>query len=335
MTDTNQKKSNPFMKLAILLMIAVAIAGVFYLTPLSPKDFTPDKIKDFIQQFGILSPLIFVVIYSLRAVILVLPVGIMSLAGGLAFGQWLGWILILIGATLGSCFSFLIARYLGRGFIEERGWLNTGKIKAIDKGIEKHGLRYILFMRLIPLFQYDAVNFGAGLSKMKFRDYAFGSFIGMAPGGFINAMLGSSLDNIISVQFFVALGLFVLLMFIPALYKKLKSTRAASADKDKVKKTKGKCPVCGQATGPIALILGWDRWGEFTCPECSARVRFCGWLLTALAIMLLFTGIERLVHWLWFSPLPLWLTFTIAFVLSVMIMMIIPRIWKFKSEEDV
>ena len=80
----------------------------------------------------------------------------------------------------------------------------------------------MLFMRLIPLFQYDAVNFGSGLSKMKFRDFVLGSFIGMAPGGFINATLGSSLENIISVQFFAALGFFILLMFIPTIYKAIK-----------------------------------------------------------------------------------------------------------------
>ena len=168
----------------------------------------------------------FIVIYALRGAVLVIPVGIMSFAGGLAFGKWFGTIYILIGATLGASLSFVIARYFGRQFIETFSWLHKGKIKQFDEGIEKNGFRMMLFMRLIPLFQYDAVNFGSGLSKMKFRDFFIGSFIGMAPGGFINAMLGSSLENIISIQFFAALAVFILLMFIPTIYKKIKRKRS-------------------------------------------------------------------------------------------------------------
>ncbi|RMG65179.1 MAG: TVP38/TMEM64 family protein, partial [Calditrichaeota bacterium] len=96
-----------------------------------------------------------------------------------------------------------------------------GRIKQFDEKIEKNGFKIILFMRLIPLFQYDAVNFGAGLSKVKFRDYFFATLLGMAPGGFINATLGESLENPLSVQFFVALGFFVLLMLVPTIYKSI------------------------------------------------------------------------------------------------------------------
>jgi uncharacterized membrane protein YdjX (TVP38/TMEM64 family) len=208
-----------FIKLGILLVVVLGIFLVFRLTPLSVSHFTPANVKSFILKFGIWAPVVFVVLYSLRAIVFVIPVGAMSLAGGLAFGKWWGTVFILIGATLGSSLSFLVARFFGRKFIESFGWLHKGRIKSFDQGSEKHGFRLILFLRLVPLFQYDAVNFGAGLSKMRFRDYVLGSLIGMVPGGFINALLGSSLENIISVQFFAALGIFILLMFIPAIYK--------------------------------------------------------------------------------------------------------------------
>jgi len=214
-----------FLKLGILAAIVLIIILVFQFTPLSISDFTPTNMKNFILKFGVWAPVIFIAIYALRGVILVIPVGVMSLAGGLAFGKWYGTVYILLGATMGASLSFLVARYFGRQFMESFSWLHKGKIKSFDEGTEKHGFRMMLFVRLIPLFQYDAVNFGAGLSKMKFRDYVLASFIGMAPGGFINAMLGSSLENIISVQFFAALGFFILLMFIPAIYKVIKKRR--------------------------------------------------------------------------------------------------------------
>ncbi len=222
MENSNNITKKKWSKLLILPVIATVIFLIFRFTSLAIADFTPTNVKNFILSFGIWSPIVFIVIYALRGAVIVIPVGIMSFAGGLAFGKWLGTIYILIGATLGASLSFMIARYFGRQFIASFSWLHKGKIKQFDDGIEKNGLRMMLFMRLMPLFQYDAVNFGSGLSKMKFRDFFIGSFIGMAPGGFINAMLGSSLENIISIQFFAALGFFILLMFIPTIYKKFK-----------------------------------------------------------------------------------------------------------------
>jgi len=221
---TENRKGN-LKRIGILTLAVVTIVLVFKFTPLSLSDFTPTKVKIFILNFGIWAPIVFIAIYTLRGAVLVIPVGVMSLAGGLAFGKWLGTVYILIGATLGASLSFLIARYFGRKFIESFEWLHKGKIKSFDESIEKNGFRMMLFMRLIPLFQYDAVNFGGGLSKMKFKDFFLASLIGMAPGGFINAMLGSSLENIISVQFFAALGIFILLMFIPSIYKAIKKRR--------------------------------------------------------------------------------------------------------------
>ena len=228
MAKSNKIKKRNWSKLLILAGIIMAIVLTFRFTPLSISDFTPTNVKNFILKFGVWAPIMFIIIYALRGAILVLPVGIMSLAGGLAFGKWLGTIYILLGATLGASLSFMIARYFGRQFIESFSWLHKGKIKQFDDGIEKNGFRMMLFMRLIPLFQYDAVNFGAGLSKIKFRDYVLASFIGMVPGGFINAMLGSSLENIISVQFFAAIGVFILLMFIPTIYKAIKKKKSGA-----------------------------------------------------------------------------------------------------------
>ena len=216
-----------FAKLALPAVFIIAVAAVFRFTPLDIRQFTPTNVKQFILGFDWYAPLVFIVLYALRAVILVIPVGVMSIAGGLAFGKWFGTVYILLGATIGSCLSFLVARYFGRGFMESFEWLHKGRIGKFDDNAARHGFKVILFVRLIPLFQYDSVNFGSGLSKIRFRDFAAASLIGMIPGGFINAVLGSSLEKIVSVQFFAALGAFIALMFVPTIYRKIKKTRQA------------------------------------------------------------------------------------------------------------
>lgn len=232
MADHHHFKRDTILRIGTAVLAVVAVVAALRLTGVSPSQFTPKRIRDVILGFGFWGPALFVALYASRAVILVIPVGIMSLAGGLAYGKWEGTALILIGATVGSCLAFLLARALGRKFIEHLGWLHRGRVKSFDEGIERNGFRFILFLRLVPLFQYDAVNFGAGLSRMRFRDFALGSFIGMAPGGFINAFLGSSLQRPVSLQFIVAVALFLLLALTPFAYKKARgggwSARAKS-----------------------------------------------------------------------------------------------------------
>jgi uncharacterized membrane protein YdjX (TVP38/TMEM64 family) len=214
---------------AIVLLAALAVA-LFQFTGLDASQFTPTNIKEFILSFGALAPIIFVALYAARGVILVIPVGAMSLAGGLAFGEWWGTLLNVLGATLGSCLSFLTARYFGRGFIESLGWLHKGRIKRFDEKAAESGFKLILFVRLVPLFQYDAVNFGGGLSKIRLRDFALASFIGMVPGGFITARLGASLENIYSLEFLAALGAFILLALVPLIYRRIKKSRGPQGE---------------------------------------------------------------------------------------------------------
>jgi uncharacterized membrane protein YdjX (TVP38/TMEM64 family) len=228
-TQAVSKPRRRWSKLIAIVLLAASIVAVFQLTGLDASRFTPTKIKQFILGFGALAPVVFVALYAARAVILVIPVGVMSLAGGLAFGKWWGTLLILLGATLGSCLSFVTARYFGRGFVESLRWLHRGRIRQFDDKAAENGFKLILFVRLVPLFQYDAVNFGAGLSKIRLKDFALASLIGMAPGGFINALLGSSLENVVSVQFFAALGAFLLLALVPLIYRRIRKSRGARA----------------------------------------------------------------------------------------------------------
>lgn len=225
--EKNPRLSSSLKRLIILAAVVLVILAVFRFTPLDAehiKKLKPAYVKEFLLGFGVLAPVLFVALYALRGVILIIPVGVMSWTGGLTFGLGWGTLLILIGATLGSCLSFLVARYFGRGFIESMKWFHKGRIKTFDEKAAEHGFKLILFVRLIPLFQYDAVNFGGGLSKVKLRDFALGSFIGMVPGAFINANIGASLENVMSVQFFVAIGAFLLLMLVPLIYRKIKKS---------------------------------------------------------------------------------------------------------------
>jgi uncharacterized membrane protein YdjX (TVP38/TMEM64 family) len=215
-----------WIKLCGLAGIVLAVILALKFTGLNLSDFTQEKIRRFILGYGIWAPLIFVVLYTLRGVALVVPAGIMSFVGGIAFGKWLGFVYIMIGAVAGACLAFLVCRIFGRTLVERFPLLQRGKIGRLDASTEIHGLKMILFLRLVPVFPYDAINVTAGLSRMKFRDYALGSFIGLIPASFIEAVMGSSVGNFRSPQFILAVTAWSLMILIPVVYRNIKKRKA-------------------------------------------------------------------------------------------------------------
>jgi uncharacterized membrane protein YdjX (TVP38/TMEM64 family) len=149
--------------------------------------------------------------------LLLFPAIILTLAGGLAFGPWWGTLYVVIGGLLGACLCFAIARLLGRE--KTKKYLGDfSQIQAFDDQMVEHGFRTMLVMRIVPIFPYDPVSYLAGLSNMRFRDYAAATAIGMVPGAFAYNVLGYSLTDMLSPTFLLAVALVVLVMFTPLVY---------------------------------------------------------------------------------------------------------------------
>lgn len=216
------KKQNNSIKIIVLLSLVSAVFLIFQFTSLEFSDFTPERIKQFILGFGFWAPLVFLVIYTLRSVILVIPVLILSLTAGLAFGPIWGGLINIIGGVFGSVMSFFFARFFGKNLLEQIPMMNSGPIDKFGSRLEKNGFKVLFVIRLIGIPPYDVVNFGSGLSKVKFKDYLFASILGMIPGGLILPFIGSNLENIRSPKFILSILLFILLLFVPKIYKKFK-----------------------------------------------------------------------------------------------------------------
>ncbi|GAB7388742.1 hypothetical protein BSNK01_25800 [Bacillaceae bacterium] len=222
-------KNNGYKVIFLLLLFATGVTmfAVFDLHQLSPA-----VIRDFILSFGWWAPLLYIFLYTIRPLFF-FPAILLSLSGGLAFGPWWGTLYDLIGASLGSYLAFGISRKLGRDAMER--WLGK-RLRMIDERVQENGFRTILFLRLIPLMPFDVVNYGAGLSKIRFRDYALATVLGILPGAFAYNFLGHSLHDMFSPQFFAALGLAVVLSLAPTCYKWLTKRMSTKNGMNRIKR---------------------------------------------------------------------------------------------------
>jgi len=115
-----------------------------------------------------------------------------TLVAGSIFGVWTGTLVAIIGNTIGSTLAFLLARYI---FQDKAKKLiaKHPKIERYVSRLETNGLSTVLFLRLIPLFPFNIVNFLFGVTPLPLRVYVVGSLVGMIPGTFLFVYLGGSL----------------------------------------------------------------------------------------------------------------------------------------------
>ncbi|MEQ1920324.1 MAG: TVP38/TMEM64 family protein [Elusimicrobiota bacterium] len=142
-----------------------------------------------IAAMGATGYVVFILLYA-ASCIAFLPVSVLTFGAGALFGVGPGFALVWIGATIGACSSFLIGRHWLRGWVEKR-LARYPLFTAIDAAVSVQGGRVVFLTRLTPLFPFNTLNYAYGLTRVKFRDYAIASFLGMAPGTLLFVYAGA------------------------------------------------------------------------------------------------------------------------------------------------
>jgi uncharacterized membrane protein YdjX (TVP38/TMEM64 family) len=119
--------------------------------------------------------------------VLFVPGSVMTLAGGALFGPLWGTLWNLIGAVIGATLSFLAARYIAADFVVRRA---GPRLRALVEGVEAEGWRFVAFVRLVPLFPFNLLNYALGLTRIRIAEYVIASAVCMLPGGFAYTYLG-------------------------------------------------------------------------------------------------------------------------------------------------
>ena len=204
--------------LFVLLITAIGFAIAYR------DQFDAAALEQWIQDAGAAGPVLFMFIYAL-ATVLFLPGSVLTLAGGALFGPVLGTLYNLTGATIGATLAFLVARYLASDWVEHK---TGGRLKQLKEGVESEGWRFVAFVRLVPLFPFNLLNYALGLTRIKFWHYVIASYLCMLPGGFAYTYLGYAGKEAIAgsegliQKGLVALALLASVAFLPRLIKHLR-----------------------------------------------------------------------------------------------------------------
>ena len=211
---------NKLLRVSILVLLVAGIA-----TAIIYRDqFDAAALENWVKDAGSAGPLVFMLIYAIGTVFF-LPGAVLTLAGGALFGPVFGTFYNLTAATIGAMVSFLAARYLAHDWVEKK---TGGRMKQLKQGVEGEGWKFVAFVRLVPLFPFNVLNYALGLTKIKFSHYSIATYIFMLPGAIAYTYLGyvgreavAGGDGLIQ-KVMLALALLAIVGFLPSLIGRIR-----------------------------------------------------------------------------------------------------------------
>lgn len=177
-------------RIAVLLILIGAFAAVWF-SPLRAQ-LTRENVRVFVEHLRGLwyGPIAFIAAFAVGCVFAI-PASIFVVAAGFIWGWVFGTIYSIIGGVLGAVASFYMGRYLGSGVLDRFGKLG----RMVTKQVDHAGFRSLLVLRNIPGIPFAALNYGAGVAGVRFRDFFFSTLIGITPSMFVFTYCADALFN--------------------------------------------------------------------------------------------------------------------------------------------
>ena len=186
--------------LFLILGLFLAVAPAHAQEAAGTGGFNPQELLrnalEWVDSLGAVGAIAFMLIYIV-ATVAFLPGSILTLGAGVVFGVVLGSIYVFISATIGATLAFLVGRYFARGWISKK-IAGNDKFAAIDRAVGEEGLKIVLLTRLSPVFPFNLLNYGLGVTGVALKDYVVAS-VGMIPGTIMYVYLGSLAGNIATI----------------------------------------------------------------------------------------------------------------------------------------
>ena len=195
----NTKKIKIF--LAIFYVLAVTlflyfIFSKFTLQEITSYDFLKNNRDTFINLRK--SNLVLIsFIFLLFTIIWILAAGFgtpIIILAGFIFGKWIGTMLVVFGMTIGSTGLYVFASFFLKNFIREK-FLN--RYSSLENKFKKSEFFYLLIYRFVGGIPFAIANVLPCIFDVKRSNYFFATLIGLTPGVFVVASLGSGFEKII------------------------------------------------------------------------------------------------------------------------------------------
>lgn len=167
------------LRVGMLIVALLTMAAIWRWSPLTDwLDIdTVEATANWIRN-SYFTPVLMLIAYVIGGLVAV-PVTIMIIATVAVFDPWTGAAYALIGAEAAALAGFGVGHLIGRDAVSQ---IAGSRVNRLSHKLSERGVLTIITLRIVPVAPFTVINVIAGVSKIRFRDFAIGSFIGMVPG---------------------------------------------------------------------------------------------------------------------------------------------------------
>lgn len=166
---------------AVLGVVAVLLTVALWLDV--------DQAWRWVDQLGPWGPAAFCGLYAVATVGMV-PGSLLTLAAGAKWGPIEGLVWVVAGSNLGANLAFLTGRWVARAWVMKLV-RHRPSMAAIDEAVGAGGWKMVMLLRISPVFPFNVLNYALSLTRIRWREYAVATFVGMLPGTALFVYLGS------------------------------------------------------------------------------------------------------------------------------------------------
>ncbi|GKC58994.1 SNARE associated Golgi protein family protein [Tanacetum coccineum] len=201
---SNYRSLKWWIKTVILSIVAIVVSAVFlkWGVPFMFEKVLLPMLQWEATAFG--RPVLALILVASLAFfpVLLIPSGPSMWLAGMIFGYGLGFVIIMVGTTVGMILPYLIG-LLFRDRIHQwlKKWPQTAAmIRLAGEGNGFQQFRVVALFRISP-FPYTIFNYAIVVTNMRFWPYLCGSIAGMIPEAFIYIYSGRLIRTFADVQY--------------------------------------------------------------------------------------------------------------------------------------
>lgn len=221
---------NTIKKIAVLLVvvgliIALRFSSLGQQLTLGNLQDHGDQLRQYSNEHYVISVITFILIYIIATGLSLPGALILTLAAGYIYKTLLGAVYVNIGATAGATFAFIIARYIAGDWLQNK---YSDKLARFNNELKQNGSKYLLVLRLVPIFPFFLINILAGITRIDLKTFVWTTSVGILPGSLVYAYAGEQLGTIRNVKdifttrILIAFLLLAALAILPVIIQKLR-----------------------------------------------------------------------------------------------------------------
>lgn len=194
----NKDKAKKTIQIIVMILFVIIMGIVTYcLIPVIKSLPTQEgrmELQEKVKSYGVFAPGVYVLICMFQVIIAIIPGEPLEIAGGVLFGAFGGFILCLIGITIGSILVYYLVKIIGRPLINAiMGKEKYNKLEFLHNEKKLEVIIFVLF--LIPGTPKDALTYFVPITKIKPSKYFLYSSLARIPSVISSTIIGANLSK--------------------------------------------------------------------------------------------------------------------------------------------